>query len=213
MSNWKTNFKTLQWIGFLGFIVIFIVFSFLFKNEKTRYFLTRETKVISKEDDSLEYFLAKNSLDETFDKIKNKKYDELDFADKMTVKSVVKKYSKDKYKHLSSNGKELKLKDFLKDNDKIHDKISSDKDEQLTALISFYKVVIDKDESYAKYLDQKTDEEKLSSFTKEREKEDNYMFIMLVYQLFYTNIVFIVYFSICNVIFDSMLIKYGSYSE
>lgn len=34
MSNWKTNSKTSQLIGFLGFIVIFIAFSFLFKSEK-----------------------------------------------------------------------------------------------------------------------------------------------------------------------------------
>lgn len=91
MNDWKTNKKTLHWIGFLGFIVIFIVFSFLFKKENVRYFLTRESKIVSKEDNSLEYFIENNSLDETFDKIKNKKYDELDFADKMTVKSVVKK--------------------------------------------------------------------------------------------------------------------------
>ncbi len=213
MSNWKTNFKTLQWIGFLGFIVIFIVFSFLFRNEKTRYFLTREPKIVNKENNSLEYFIANNSLDETFDKIQNKKYDEFDFVDKMTVKSIVKKYSKEKYKHISLNGKELKLKDFLEKDKNIHDKMYPNKDKQLTALTAFYKVVIDKDESYAKYLDQKIDEKKLSSFTKEKEKEDNYMFIMLVYQLFYINIVFMVYFSICNVIFDSMLLKYGSYSE
>lgn len=213
MSNWKTNSETLQLIGFLGFIVICVVFSFLFKSEKTRYFLTREPRIVNKEDNSLEYFIANNSLDETFDKIKNKKYDEFDFVDKMTVKSIVKKYSKRKYKHISLNGKELKLKDFLKDNEKIYDKISSDKDEQLTALIVFHKVVIDKDESYAQYLDQKIDEEKLLSFSKEKEKEDNYMFIMLVYQLFYINIAFMVYFFICNVIFDLMVLKYGSYSE
>lgn len=142
MNDWKTNKKTLHWIGFLGFIVIFIVFSFLFKKENVRYFLTRESKIVSKEDNSLEYFIENNSLDETFDKI-----------------------------------------------------------------------VIDKDESYAKYLDQKVDEEKLSSFKKEKEKEDNYMFIMLAYQLLYTNIAFIVYWFICNVIFDSMVLKYGSYSE
>lgn len=213
MNDWKTNKKTLHWIGFLGFIVIFIVFSFLFKKENVRYFLTREPKIVSKEDNSLEYFIENNSLGETFDKIKNKKYDELDFADKMTVKSVVKKYSKDKYKRLSSNGKELKLKNFLKDNEKIHDKISSDKDEQLIALVAFHKVVIDKDESFARYLYKKIDEEKLSSFKKEKEKEDNYMFIMLAYQLFYINIAFMVYFFICNVIFESMVLKHGSYSE
>lgn len=163
MSNWKTNSKTSQLIGFLGFIVICVVFAFLFKNENARYFLTRETKVISKEDNSLEYFLVDNSLNKTFDKIKNKKYDEFDFVE--------------------------------------------------TALVAFHKVVIDKDESYAKYLDQKVDEEKLSSFKKGKEKEDNYMFIMLAYQLLYTNIAFIVYWFICNVIFDSMVLKYGSYSE
>lgn len=213
MSNWKTNSKTSQLIGFLGFIVICVVFAFLFKNENARYFLTRETKFISKEDNSLEYFLVDNSLNKTFDKIRNKKYDEFDFVDKRTVKSIVKKYSKGKYKHISLNGKELKLKDFLEEDKNIHDKMYPNKDKQLTALTAFYKVVIDKDESYAKYLDQKVDEEKLSSFKKEKEKEDNYMFIMLAYQLLYTNIAFIVYWFICNVIFDSMVLKYGSYSE
>lgn len=175
--------------------------------------MTREPKIVNKEDNSLEYFIANNSLDETFDKIKNKKYNELDFVNKMTVKSIVKKYSKGKYKHISLNGKEIKLKDFLEEDKNIHDKMYSNKDKQLTELTAFYKVVIDKDESYAKYLDQKIDEEKLSSFTKEKEKEDNYMFIILAYQLLYTNIAFIVYWFICNVIFDSMVLKYGSYSE
>lgn len=194
-------------LSLISTIMIFLLVMIFLEDPVTKYNFVKVDK------NSLEFFVEDNFLDETFDKIQNKKYDKFDFADKMTVKSVVKKYSKDKYKRLSSNGKELKLKNFLKDNEKIHYKISSDKDEQLTALIVFHKVVIDKDESYAQYLDQKIDEEKLLSFSKEKEKEDNYMFMMLVYYLAYINITFMVYWFICDVIFDLMVFKYGSYSE
>lgn len=51
------------------------------------------------------------------------------------------------------------------------------------------------------------------AFLFKNENARYYMFIMLAYQLLYTNIAFIVYWFICNVIFDSMVLKYGSYSE
>lgn len=127
-------------------VFLSIIFLFDFNNESKPYA------------ESSKFLIQEYSLNDIFDKINNKKYDEITAKDKKKIKNLIDIYNKGKYKEFSINdtdvieNKEVTLKEFLKYDKEEHDNIPVD-DDQLRYLVALYKVVVDDDRSYIQYFD------------------------------------------------------------
>lgn len=142
-------------------VFLSIIFLFDFNNESKPYA------------ESSKFLIQEYSLNDIFDKINNKKYDEITAKDKKKIKNLIDIYNKGKYKEFSINdtdvieNKEVTLKEFLKYDKEEHDNIPVD-DDQLRYLVALYKVVVDDDRSYIQDLDENfyLKEQKKSHFSK-----------------------------------------------
>lgn len=133
-----------------------------------------EHKFVKVDKNSLEFFVENNSLNETFAKIENKKYDEINLTDKKKVQNIVDDFSKGKHNIvlLEENDTQVSLEEFLKANKSTHNHYLSSKDKQLEYLTAFYKVVIDEDITYTKYIDKRLNEKTIEDIRQNKEKTE-----------------------------------------
>lgn len=146
-----------------------------------------EHKFVKVDKNSLEFFVENNSLNETFVKIENKKYDEINLADKKKVQNIVDDFSKGEYSVvlLEENDTQVSLEEFLKANKTTHNHYLSSKDKQLEYLTAFYKVVIDEDITYTKYIDKHLNEKTIEDIRQNKEKIE-----LIIEFLVYSSVLF-----------------------
>lgn len=150
-----------------------------------------EHKFAKVDKNSLEFFVENNSLNETFAKIENKKYDEINLVDKKKVQNVVDDFSKGEYSEvlLEENDTQVSLKEFLKANKATHNHYLSDKNKKLEYLTAFYKVVVDEDITYTKYIDKQLNEKTIKDIRQNKEKTE-----LIIDFLVYSSVLFVLLF-------------------
>lgn len=151
----------------LTIIIFLLVMIFL------EYPITVNYKFEKVDRNSLEFFVEDNSLNKTFDKIKNKKYDEIDLVDKKKVQNIVNDLSEREYNvSLGESKTQVSLKEFLKADKSTHNHYLSDEDKKLTYLTAFYKVVVEGNKGYSKYIDKPLNKKTIENIRKNKEKGD-----------------------------------------
>lgn len=159
-----------------------------------------EHKFAKVDKNSLEFFVEDNSLNKTFDKIKNKKYAKIDLVDKKKVQNIVDDFSKGEYAVVSLDEGEtqVSLEEFLKANKSTHDNYLTDEDKKLTYLTAFYKVVVEGDKSYSKYINKPLNEKTIENIRANKEKTE------LIIEFFvYSGTLFILLFLLFKTCLDS----------
>lgn len=154
-------------MSLISALIIFSVLAIFLYPSATKHKFAKVDK------NSLKFFVEDNSLNETFDKIKNKKYDEIDLVDKKKVQNIVNDLSEKEYNvSLGESKTQVSLKEFLKADKSTHNHYLSDEDKKLTYLTAFYKVVLEGDKSYSKYIDKQLNEKTIENIRKNKEKGD-----------------------------------------
>lgn len=125
----------------------------------------------------LNFFIGDNLLDKTYNKIKNEKFNEIDLVDKQKINDMLEWYNENGHEYISIDGTKIKLNDFLKNNDAEIKKYLSSIDDEIKYFTIFYKIVIDKNTSYAKYLNKNVNEKLIKQAVKNKQIidiRDNY---------------------------------------
>ena len=130
------------------------------------------TKIETVDKNSIEFFIGNNTLDKTYNKIKNSKFDEINLIDKQKLNDALESYNRIGYKYISIDGTKIKLNDFLKSNDKDIKKYLSSVDGEIQYFTIFYKIVVDKDTSYANYLDKNISDKLVKQAVKNKQITD-----------------------------------------
>lgn len=154
MTNKAKKIKHISiFLSLISTLIIFSVLAIFLYPSATKHKFAKVDK------NSLEFFVEDNSLNETFDKIKNQKYDEIDLVDKKKVQNIVNDLSEKEYNvSLGESKTQVSLKEFLKADKSTHNHYLSDEDKKLTYLTAFYKVAVEGDKGYSKYIDKPLNE-------------------------------------------------------
>lgn len=149
----------------------------IFKSKHTSEYEQATTKIETIDENTIEFFIGDNLLDKTYNKIKNEKFNEIDLVDKQKINDMLEWYNENGYKYASIDGTKIKLNDFLKNNDAEIKRYLSSIDNEIKYFTIFYKIVIDKDTSYANYLDKNINEKLIKQAVKNKQIiniRDNY---------------------------------------
>lgn len=168
MTNKAKKIKHISiFLSLISTLIIFSVLAIFLYPSATKHKFAKVDK------NSLEFFVEDNSLNETFDKIKNQKYDEIDLVDKKKVQNIVNDLSEKEYNvSLGESKTQVSLKEFLKADKSTHNHYLSDEDKKLTYLTAFYKVAVEGDKGYSKYIDKPLNEKTIENIRKNKEKGD-----------------------------------------
>lgn len=175
--DYKTKKKLMALFIIIGFIISTFVTIMIFKSKHTSEYEQATTKIETIDENTIEFFIGDNLLDKTYNKIKNEKFNEIDLVDKQKINDMLEWYNENGYKYISIDGTKIKLNDFLKNNDVEIKKYLSSIDDEIKYFTIFYKIVIDKDTSYANYLDKSINEKLIKQAAKNKQIidiRDNY---------------------------------------
>ncbi len=175
--DYKTRKKLITPVIIIGFIVSTFAAIMIFKSKHTSEYEQATTKIETIDENTIEFFIGDNLLDKTYNKIKNEKFNEIDLVDKQKINDMLEWYNENGYKYISIDGTKIKLNDFLKNNDVEIKKYLSSIDDEIKYFTIFYKIVIDKDISYANYLDKNINEKLIKQAVKNKQIidiRDNY---------------------------------------
>lgn len=200
--------KTRQKLTVLFLVIVFIISLFVtslsYKNKYPNDYKIIKIKTESIDKNSIEFFIGDNSLDKTYNKIKNEKFDEIDLVDKQKINNILKSYGENEHNYIFIDGTKIKLNDFLKNNDTEIKKYLPSIDNEIKYFTIFYKIVIDKNESYAKYLDKNINEKLVKQATINKQitttRDSAFFYIFLIAILSTTIIVITV-----DLIFDAVV--------
>lgn len=149
----------------------------IFKSKHASEYDQATTKIETIDENTIEFFIGDNLLDKTYNKIKNEKFNEIDLVDKQKINNMLEWYNENGYKYISIDGTKIKLNDFLKNNDVEIKKYLSSIDDEIKYFTIFYKIVIDKNTSYTKYLNKNVNEKLIKQAVKNKQIidiRDNY---------------------------------------
>lgn len=127
MTNKAKKIKHISiFLSLISTLIIFSVLAIFLYPSATKH------KFVKVDRNSLEFFVEDNSLNETFDKIKNKKYDEIDLIDKKKAQNIVNDLSEGEYNvvFLGESKTQVSLKEFLKADKSTHNHYLSDEDKK-----------------------------------------------------------------------------------
>lgn len=200
--------KTRQKLTVLFLVIVFIISLFVtslsYKNKYPNDYKMIKIKTESIDKNSIEFFIGDNSLDKTYNKIKNEKFDEIDLVDKQKINNILKSYGENEHNYIFIDGTKIKLNDFLKNNDTEIKKYLPSIDNEIKYFTIFYKIVIDKNESYVKYLDKNVNEKLVKQATINKQittTRDSAFFYIFLITILSTTIIVI----IANLIFDAVV--------
>ena len=202
------KYKTRQKLTVLFLVIVFIISLFVtslsYKNKYPNDYKMIKIKTESIDKNSIEFFIGDNSLDKTYNKIKNEKFDEIDLVDKQKINNILKSYGENEHNYIFIDGTKIKLNDFLKNNDTEIKKYLPSIDNEIKYFTIFYKIVIDKNESYVKYLDKNVNEKLVKQATINKQittTRDSAFFYIFLITILSTTIIVI----IANLIFDAVV--------
>lgn len=170
--DYKTRKKLITLIIIIGFIMSTFATIMIFKSKHTSEYEQATTKIETIDENTIEFFIGDNLLDKTYNKIKNEKFNEIDLVDKQKINDMLEWYNENGYKYVSIDGTKIKLNNFLKNNDVEIKKYLSSIDNEIKYFTIFYKIVIDKDTSYANYLDKNINEKLIKQAVKNKQITD-----------------------------------------
>ena len=173
--DYKTEQKLVNLFIIAGLIISSIITLAIFKNEHVNEYKIITTKIETVDKNSIEFFIGNNTLDTTYNKIKNKKFNEIDLVDKQKINDTLEWYNQNGNKYIYIDNAKIKLNSFLNSNDKDIKKYLSSVDSEIKYFTIFYKIVIDKDTSYAKHLDTNINEKLIKQAVKNKQIKDTRM--------------------------------------
>lgn len=182
--DYKTRKKLIALVSIIGFIISTFATIIIFKSKHASEYEQATTKIETIDENTIEFFIGDNLLDKTYNKIKNEKFNEIDLVDKQKINDMLEWHNENGYKYVSIDGTKIKLNDFLKNNDAEIKKYLSSIDNEIKYFTIFYKIVIDKDISYAKYLDKNINEKLVKQTAKNKQ-------IIYIRDNYFANILFI----------------------
>lgn len=182
--DYKTRKKLITLVIIIGFIISTFATIIIFKRKHASEYEQATTKIETIDENTIEFFIGDNLLDKTYNKIKNEKFNEIDLVDKQKINDILEWYNENGYKYVSIDGTKIKLNDFLKNNDVEIKKYLSSIDDEIKYFTIFYKIVIDKNTSYAKYLNKNVNEKLIKQAVKNKQ-------IINVRDNYFANILFI----------------------
>lgn len=173
--DYKTEQKVMKLFIIIGLIISLIITIILFKNKHINEYEIMTTKTETVDKNSIEFFIGDNSLNKTYNKIKNKKFNEIDLVDKQKINNMLDWYNENWYKYIYIGDTKIKLNKFLNSNDKDIKKYLSNIDDEIKYFTIFYKIIIDNDTSYANYLDKNINEKLIKQAAKNKQIKDTRM--------------------------------------
>lgn len=159
--NYKTKKRLMILFIIIGFVISTIITAIIYKNKHPNDYKIMTTKTETVDKNSIEFFIGDNKLNKTYNKIKNKKFNEIDLVDEQKVNDVLKYYNKFEYnyEYICIDDTKIEINNFLKSDNANIKKYLPHTDNSATKYYAiFYKIVIDKDMSYANYLDKNINE-------------------------------------------------------
>lgn len=182
--NYKTKKRLMLLFIIIGFIISSIITAVIYKNKRPNDYKIMTTKIETVDENSIEFFIGNNLLDKTYNKIKNEKFNKIDFVDKQKINDMLDWYNEYGYKYIYIDETKIKLNDFLKNNDVEIKKYLSSVDDEIKYFTIFYKIVIDKDTSYVNYLDKNINEKIVKRAAKNKQiidiRENYFASIILI---------------------------------
>lgn len=175
--DYKTEQKVITLVIIIGFIVSTFAIIMIFKSKHTSEYEQATTKIETIDENTIEFFIGDNLLDKTYNKIKNEKFNEIDLVDKQKINDMLEWYNENGHKYISIDGTKIKLNNFLKNNDVEIKKYLSSIDDEIKYFTIFYKIVINKNTSYTKYLNKNVNEKLIKQAVKNKQIidiRDNY---------------------------------------
>lgn len=174
----------------------------IFKNEHANEYEIMTAKIETVDKNSIEFFIGDNALDAVYNKIKDKKFNEIDLVDKQKINNMLDWYNENWYKYISIGDTKIKLNKFLNSDDKEIKKYLSSVDSKIKYFTIFYKIVIDKDTSYANYLGTSVNEKLIKQAAKNKQIKDTRMKII-------SNKIFIIMILAAVIVMIEMLVLEG----
>lgn len=175
--DYKARKKLITLVIIIGFIMSTFATIMIFKSKHASEYEQATTKIETIDENTIEFFIGDNLLDKTYNKIKNEKFNEIDLVDKQKINDMLEWYNENGYKYVSIDGTKIKLNNFLKNSDAEIKKYLSSIDDEIKYFTIFYKIVIDKNTSYAKYLNKNVNEKLIKQAVKNKQIidiRDNY---------------------------------------
>lgn len=159
--DYKTKKKLMALFIIIGFVISTIITAVIYKNKHPNDYKIMTTKTETVDKNSVEFFIGDNKLNKTYNKIKNKQFSEIDLVDEQKVNDILKYYNKFEYnyEYICIDDTKIEINNFLKSDNANIKKYLPRSDNSATKYYAiFYKIVIDKDMSYANYLDKNINE-------------------------------------------------------
>ncbi len=159
--NYKTKKRLMILFIIIGFVISTIITAIIYKNKHPNDYKIMITKIETVDKNSIEFFIGDNALNKTYNKIKNKKFNEIDLVDEQKINNILKYYNKFEYnyEYICVDDTKIEISNFLKSDNANIKKYLPRIDNSATKYYAiFYKIVIDKDMSYANYLDKNINE-------------------------------------------------------
>lgn len=185
--DYKTKKKLMALFIIIGFVISTIITAVIYKNKHPNDYKIMTTKTETVDKNSVEFFIGDNKLNKTYNKIKNKQFSEIDLVDEQKVNDILKYYNKFEYnyEYICIDDTKIEINNFLKSDNANIKKYLPRSDNSATKYYAiFYKIVIDKDMSYANYLDKNINEKLIKQAVKNKQ-------IINVRDNYFANILFI----------------------
>lgn len=173
--DYKTKKKLMALFIIIGFVISSVVIMAIYKNRHPDDYKIMKSKTETVNENTIEFFIGDNELDKTYNKIKNKKFNEIDLVDKQKINNMLDWYNQNSDKYICIDNTKIRLNDFLTNNDKDIKKYLSNIDSEIKYFTIFYRIVICKNTSYAEYLDKNINEKLIKQAAKNKQIKDTRM--------------------------------------